>query len=160
MYKFMHDMLNMYVVPDDYVSAFLSAAGAATSSLSDLEQAKAYKQISPDDGYGPDAKVYADKYIDYKKMYNIDVRFDVESEVDKIELGQASIDDFSGDELSLIMLEVDYRKSIDARAAPHSALSGCSVVSMMSRNTYYRKKKVIEYAKFIDNMVGSSSVSS
>lgn len=105
------------------------------------------------DGYGPGA-IVNDKYWEQKKICNIDVSFDVPAEVDKIEIGQASLTDYSGDELSLIVAEIDYRRS------EANALSGVPIVNLMARNAYYRKRKVIEYAKFIDNLVGLPTANS
>ena len=155
-YNFMLDMLDMEIVPDDQMCAFVQTlhlssipylSGASYDDM--LSYCKAYKQITVYDGYGPNAE-YNDKYAQQKKMCNIDMSFDVAAEVDAIELGQTSIDEYYGDELSLVIEEINSRKTA------LNNISGLSVSNMMTRNAYYRKRKVIEYAKFIDSLVGSS----
>ena len=83
-------------------------------------------------------------------MLNIDQSFNIEDIVDAIEVGQISLDDFHGDELTLLLEEIDARKSMSF------GLSGKTFNAMAARNVYYRKNKVIQYAKFVDNIVGNS----
>lgn len=54
------------------------------------------------------------------------------------------MDNYFGDELSLLLEEIDYRKS------PASDLS---CMDLTTRYLYYRKQKVVEYVEFVDNMV-------
>lgn len=59
--------------------------------------------------------------------------------MNEIEIGNDSIDNYSGAERQLLEIEASSRLS---------ALDG----DMQTRSTWYRKQKVIEYAKFIDGM--------
>ena len=93
--------------------------------------------------YGPNAE-YKDKYFTKKKLLNVNVNFNVEQTVNDIDAGVDSIDNYYGNELSLIVEEIEYRKS---------PASGLSCLDMATRNIYYRKQKVLEYADFVDNMV-------
>jgi len=93
--------------------------------------------------YGPDA-VVEDRYLQKKKLLNVDINFDVVQVVDDIDVGIDSLDNYFGDELSLLLDEIDYRKS--------PALD-LSCMDLTTRYLYYRKQKVVEYAEFVDNMV-------
>lgn len=148
-YNFIYDMMDMYIVPDDQISILNTYNNIETDASN--ERFKAYSQIELSDGYGSTFAIKADKYITQKKILNVDVRFDVENEVDKIEIGQKTTDEYFGDELSLILEEIDYRKSMVVQ------ISSDTFANMATRNAYYRKKKVIEYAKFVDSLAGIDS---
>ena len=147
-YNFIYDMMDMYIVPDDQISILNKQMDIEQLPNMSYENFKAYSQIQLSDGYGSNYAIETDKYISQKKILNVDIRFDVEDEVDKIEIGQRSVDEYFGDELSLILEEIDYRKSIVTQ------ISSETFASMAIRNAYYRKKKVIEYAKFVDSLAG------
>lgn len=97
--------------------------------------------------YGPNAQ-YVDRYLQQKKLNNVNVSFNVEQVVDDIEAGIGTLSDYSGAKLSLLNEEIKYRRS------PERNLSA---MDLTTRNTYYRKKKVFEYAQFVDNMSISPS---
>lgn len=100
------------------------------------------------DGYGSN-ETPADRYL-YKKMQNnINTSFDVSKAVDAIEDGLISINKFTGPTLSLIVDEIKWRNSVP---------EDLSALDLTTRTTYYRKQKVIEYAKFIDNMSHNGDV--
>lgn len=117
------------------------------TATSDTDNVFNYIMLS--DNYGVESYVAVDRYAYDKRTANIDPSFNVEAEVDKIDVGQSSIDDYSGDELRLVQQEIEYRKSVQSQNGGN--------VDLALRNEYYKKKKVIEYAKFVDNMTNAYS---
>ena len=97
--------------------------------------------------YGPNAQ-YVDRYLQQKKLNNVNISFNVEQIVDDIESGVDKLENYSGTKLSLLNDEIKYRQS------PEKNLSA---LDLTTRNTYYRKNKVFEYAQFVDNMSISPS---
>ena len=85
-----------------------------------------------------------DKYLNQKKLLNVDVNFDVQRVVNDIEVGIDSIDNYFGGQLSLLTEEMTYRRS---------PASNTLSLDLATRYIYYRKQKVLEYAEFVDNMV-------
>jgi len=100
------------------------------------------------DGYGSNEPP-ADRYLYEKMRNNIDTSFDVSKAVDAIENGLVSITKFTGPTLSLIVDEIKWRNSVP---------EDLSALDLTTRTTYYRKQKVIEYARFIDNMSHNGDV--
>lgn len=125
---------NLYA---DFLSDMIEMRGTGLCS-----EQMIYKTLSPYE-YGPETSCYEDKYLSAKNYNNIDINFNVEQIVDDIEMGQCNLSDFSGAKLSLLVKEMKYRES------PATDLS---TFDLATRNIYYRKKKVIEYAEFVDNM--------
>lgn len=65
-----------------------------------------------------------------------------------IESGVLELTSFTGAKLELLQQELAYRSSALSCNVQGLPLSSVSLV----KYSYYRKQKVIEYAKFIDNM--------
>ncbi len=85
---------------------------------------------------------YQDDYISYKKQYNIATNFDYNSVLNDIEMGLDSLSNYGGNTLSLLV-----KVSTD-RSAP---ISGKSYLKT-TKYAYYRRKKVLEIADFVDNL--------
>lgn len=154
LHKFLYDMLSMPIVPSDQLCAFFSQISGyfADVSIDELStQCMAYNQISLSDDYGPEQIPQIDQYARQKKSLNVKSSFDVIDEVDKIEVGQASLYDYTGDELVLIYQEIERRRQMT------TSISSVAIVNRIARNSYYRKKKVIEYAKFVDSVANYNS---
>lgn len=96
-----------------------------------------YKTLAEEDGYGPDADIYPDRYLSAKMSNNIDISFNVAQTVDDIEQGLYNLSDFSGAKLSLLVDEMKYR---------NSPATGISSLDLTTRTLYYRKRKMVEYA--------------
>lgn len=104
-----------------------------------IQIAKVRDKITEDDGYlGPKT----DRYLKNKKQNNVSPFFDVAGIVDDIELGKDSTSNYNGPELSMLLDEIEYRKS---------SPTDLSAYSNQTRYSYYKKQKVISYAKFVDN---------
>ena len=102
-----------------------------------------YKTGFLDGIYGSGIEVN-DPYLSAKLKMNINVNFNVEQIVNDIDIGIDSLDNYTGDELVLVMEEMIKRRS---------PASGLSCQDLTTRYMYYRKQKVLEYANFVDNMV-------
>lgn len=105
-----------------------------------LEEVPVFTTIDSSDGYLHDL-VVVDKYSKLKKQYNVDPFFNVVEKVNDIEIGNDSLENYFGAELELLKSEMKFRES------PITT----TTYDLASRYSYYRKQKVIEYAKFIDN---------
>lgn len=76
---------------------------------------------------------------------NIESSFDEGEELDKIQSGKASIDDYSGAYRTLIEMEQEHREK------PYSAFQNDT------RYAYYKEQKVIEYFEFLKNKFNSTN---
>lgn len=110
--------------------------------LNDSSLCYIYKLLVPADGYGEDA-VYVDRYIKEKKLNNVDPFFNVEQTVNDIDVGIDNIDNYHDAELELIKQEMYRRQNEEISSGTWQ---------YGNRNLWYRKEKVIEYAKFVDSI--------
>lgn len=78
-----------------------------------------------------------------KIFRNVDRFFNVSKIVDDIENETDSIDNYNGSERELIQQEIDYRNTYETFDHLSSETT--------TRYAYYTRKKVLEYANFIDN---------
>lgn len=78
-----------------------------------------------------------------KIFRNVDRFFNVSKIVDDIENETDSIDNYNGSERELIQREIDYRNTYETFDHLSSETT--------TRYAYYTRKKVLEYANFIDN---------
>lgn len=96
----------------------------------------------------------ADSRRRFKNKNNIPLSFDEKSIVDAIDQGTDSLDNYFGAELELVNLEISYRartlsfSSVDSSYVNDAAGSS---IEKYTRYSYYRKAKVLEYMRFIDN---------
>ena len=104
---------------------------------------------------------YYDKYfnsdlMEFKKQNGIIPSFDEKNIVDDIECGKDSLDNYSGSELELLNMVLDSRRGMLLK----DNIDGSVVnAELKTRYSYYRKAKVLEYAKFIDDMYATKSLS-
>lgn len=97
----------------------------------------AYSKISGN--YGNLPFEYQNEEIEtFKRQYNIDPKFDPIQTMNDIEIGNDSLDNYTGSELELLNKIRQYREK---------ALT----YDPTSRYYYYKVQKVLEFARFIDN---------
>lgn len=90
----------------------------------------------------------------FKSKNNIPLTFDEKKIVDDIDNGTDALDNYFGAELELLDLEIQDRAktlSFSIVDASYSADSSSGTIEKYTRYSYYRKAKVLEYMKFIDN---------
>ena len=98
-----------------------------------------------------------DDMLSVKAFYHISKNFDQVSIVDAIELGNDSIENYSGAELSIIGCEIEKRRL--PLQLSSLALKGVDIgvqSPLQTRGTYFRKKKVLEFARFVDDYFSKS----
>lgn len=99
-----------------------------------------------------------DEMLSVKAFYHISRAFDQSGIVDKIEAGDDSIDNYSGAELSILQYEMQRRQApMDLSGLHLAAASGASSAASFpeTRASFYRKRKVLEYASFVDGYFAS-----
>ena len=87
-----------------------------------------------------------------KKELNVPPSFSPIKSVDMIENGYAELSDFHGSELSLVTEEIAYRTGDNEFTHEKDFVRACKNRNL-ARYSYYRRQKVLEYAKFIDNKI-------
>lgn len=88
-----------------------------------------------------------DQILSVKAFFHIPSSFDEKEIADKIDVGDDSIDNYSGIELSILLNEIQRRE--ESSSATVSKLVGKN--SPQTRYSYYREQKVLEYQRFINN---------
>lgn len=87
-----------------------------------------------------------DRLLSTKLVLNVDRYFDVEGVVDNIENGIDTLSNYTGGKLELIKNEIAYRND-------YPVIDGEIPVDYPeTRTSYYRKRKVMEYVNFIENI--------
>ena len=86
---------------------------------------------------------YTDRQLSAKIFKNVDRLLNVSGIVDRIENGEDSIENYSGNERDLIQDEIKYRNQ-------YASLGHLSS-DPTTRYSYYTIKRVLEYANFVDN---------
>lgn len=88
-----------------------------------------------------DNNILNDEFRIFKIQNNINVKFDHVEIVDKINDGLEELSNYSGPELSLLQMEIDYRKE------------PFDISKNFTRYKYYKERKVKEYVNFIENQI-------
>jgi hypothetical protein len=101
-----------------------------------------------------------DRYAVEKKEMNVPPSFSPIKSVDMIENGYAELSDFHGSELSLVNEEIAYRigdneftNAVSSDGSTKEDIALACKNRNRARYSYYRRQKVLEYAKFIDNKI-------
>lgn len=116
-----------------------------------------YKTLSLSDFQDTDTqKQRGGQIIDFIRIHNIEKSFDYIGIVDDIDNGKDSLDNYSYPKRELLELEIQNRQSkLDAviikDIVGDSADYGRLTKDNSSRYSYYRKQKMLEYVKFINN---------
>ena len=97
-----------------------------------------------------------DTTLSLRMFYNVSKQFDEKAILDRIEDGTDSIDNYAGAELSLILNEKQNRSN----PLNFDKIGKDGNVSRIpqTRYSYYREKKVAEYAHFVDNYYSSIKI--
>lgn len=109
---------------------------------------------------GSELDPYDEQIKSVKLLNHVQKSFNQKAIVDAIDVGDDSLDNYSGAELSVLDIEMKRRKtslSLEKIGLEQSSFSNSSLNS--TRYSYYREKKVLEYAKFVDNYFASISQS-
>ena len=125
-----------------------------------------YKTISKSDlglaneELGDFNDVYEKDINDFMLQHNVSPTFQYKEIVDNIENGEGSIDDYSYPESEVLKMEFDRRAAkvsvseLNKSISDSVTLSGVTETQSIkdeTRYSYYRKQKVIEYIRFINN---------
>jgi hypothetical protein len=90
--------------------------------------------------------------VSTKLFFHIPQSFNEKKIVDLIEVGDDSIDNYSGAELSILLEEIQRRK-VSTSLSSNIKLGGSNTPQL--RYSYYREQKVLEYQRFINNYFSS-----
>ena len=93
-----------------------------------------------------------DSMVSTKLFFHIPQSFNEKKIVDLIEVGDDSIDNYSGAELSILLEEIERRK-VSTSLSSNIKLGGSNTPQL--RYSYYREQKVLEYQRFINNYFSS-----
>lgn len=88
-----------------------------------------------------------DEFTAFKIKYNIDSSFNQSDIVDNINLGQDSLDNYSGFEKELLEMEISYR------AKPFD------ISKPWTKYKYYKEQQVKKYINFVENQMFNENVS-
>lgn len=93
-----------------------------------------------------------DEMLSVKTFYHVPRGFDQRGIVDAIEVGDDELDNYCGAELSILNYEIQRRNSqVDLSTLTSRGYNSGNARRLQTRATYYRKQKVLEYARFVDN---------
>lgn len=95
---------------------------------------------------------YEQKILETKRFNHVQKSFDEKKILDAIEVGDDDFSNYSGAELSVLQIE-NARRHASVDTQKMSKFSGKLTPSQKNatRGSYYRARKVLEYANFIDN---------
>lgn len=144
------DVLSGYLALP-YNTKSLELADSTASSDTDTP-VYIYPQIQ-DEYFGTEVNtgysgIADNQILSVKAFYHIPTSFDEKVIVDNIDLGDDSLDNYSGIQLSIILNEIQRREASSNVASVKKAVGGNAP---QTRYSYYREQKVLEYQKFIDN---------
>lgn len=144
------DVLSGYLALP-YNTKSLELADSTSSSDTDTP-VYIYPQIQ-DEYFGAEdnagySGIADDQILSVKAFYHVPASFDEKVVVDNIDLGDDSLDNYSGIELSIILNEIQRREASSNVARVKKAVGKNAP---QTRYSYYREQKVLEYQKFIDN---------
>ena len=93
-----------------------------------------------------------DDMLSVESFFHVSRSFDRRGIVDRIEIGDDDLDNYSGAELSILNYEIQRRNSqVDLSTLTARGYSAANANLFQTRASYYRKLKVLEYARFVDN---------
>lgn len=132
---------------DNKLNSYLSAIYKVTllnklrMTYNDKMQHIIYKQLSSNILLSDFALVneLEDQIVSYKLLYNIPMSFNVQTEVDKYENGEVELSNYTQQQISVLQMEIDRRKSPFINEEPKT------------RYKFYREREVKEYTEFIQN---------
>lgn len=112
-----------------------------------------YKDLGSDYFYNISSQYFAedDDFLSAKTFFHIPISFNQRKIVDDIEVGNDFLENYSGAELSILQNEISRRKKPLQLSSSSTGSSGTSQIFLQTRDSYHRKQKVLEYAKFVDN---------
>ena len=154
-YNLLNDFLNLeYNVPVDEISTHsILSSNCIKDTLTDNDNYFVHKNIILD--Y---TNTDNDEIIRLKRIHNI-IKFDEKEIVDKIDNGEDSLDNYDGIKREIIEREISRRAST-LKIIDNSNNELYTNNNLSTRYSYYRKAKVLEYAKFIDNKFYSENIGS
>ena len=156
-YSVLLDFLNLeYNEPFSVISNYTSevSSNLVKDNLADIDNYFVYDRIPMQ----LDNDISAIQRL--KTLHNI-VDFDQTAIVDKIDEGKDSLDNYAGPRLEILEAEISRRAKTLTIVKDNNDEDDPAYQStnLSTRYSYYRKAKVLEYAKFIDNKFCTDVVS-
>lgn len=95
--------------------------------------------------------------VNYMKKNHIDLKFDYSGTVDRIEMELESKDDYPNEVQELLQMEMDRRAREFDQNSIRPIYNVDGQAGFQSKYSYYRKRKVLEYASFVEQRYKSKN---
>lgn len=139
----------------DVISSYIALEYNATVYKDNIKQNfLIYKDLGSDYFYDISSQYFdenSDNFLSVKQFFHIPITFNQRKIVDDIEVGNDSLENYNGAELSIIQNEIKRRQQPLQLSSNSSSTNGIGQMFLQTRDSYHRRQKVLEYAKFVDN---------